>query len=144
MKFKQFILLLTTVTLLSISCSSGGSDSSINQVATENFAKLESSSECNDCDLQKIDFQSKSFRDVKLKDADLSNANLSGVDFTGADLTRAVLKNVNLRNAILDRADLTNADLSFSDLTGISFKDTIFTGSELQGVTLSAGVNIQP
>ncbi|WP_413739778.1 DUF2169 domain-containing protein [Sodalis sp. RH14] len=87
-----------------------------------------------------------------LGDMDLTGADLRGLDLRGVNLQRALLESARLDNCLLDGADLSDAMLAHASLTGASLRDarlaeacltgarchnTLFSGAQLSGTTVT-------
>jgi uncharacterized protein YjbI with pentapeptide repeats len=70
---------------------------------------------------------------------DLSNANFSNIDMTGARLIGANLSGANLSDAIFSDTNLTDANL-----TGANIKGTNFSGAKLSNTTWVDGKKCKP
>ncbi|MEM7579166.1 MAG: pentapeptide repeat-containing protein [Mastigocoleus sp.] len=138
----------------------------VNYNLSNKIAKLQTSKECNYCNLQKANLTNSqlkgaSLKNVNLKFSNLVNANLENSNLTNANLKysnlenikfnnanlqnanlnraklrNAVLQNVNLSNANLMYAKLYNADLRNADLRGAKLRRIKLSGADLRGANL--------
>jgi uncharacterized protein YjbI with pentapeptide repeats len=92
--------------------------------------KLQSTRECQWCDLRGADLTGANLSGANLSGANLSRAKLSQADLTGANLSTAYLHGANLT-----RANLTNAYLSKANLSGAEILDATMNGANLTGAT---------
>jgi hypothetical protein len=103
----------------------------------DHVSRLETSKQCNQCDLSGADLSAMDLSGAQLVGANLNTANLVNANLSGANLTEASLVAANLVGANLRQANLTKTTFVYANLTRGQLQGATLLKTDLQGANLA-------